>query len=262
MKGTLDKNSIKSLVEPLKAMSSVLDTQQDGVHVVLESENESIHIGAVNATKTAYAMYELDAKKAIDGYAPAKDEIGIWDVQEFIRVLGNYQNSFYKSNVDIDMVDDVKLNIKCGKDNTQYYTSQLHLIEKGKRALRTDKLNTAVTFTLGGDELAKLRKNMDVFSDLDAVRITGKKGDAELTFRLHAQATSVKTTSNSVVTVDEVTDDIDIVFSTKELKGLLSCNTSFDVTLYTGPKNIGGFCYNKDNYDMKFYLAPMSRDER
>jgi hypothetical protein len=259
MKGTIDKKNIKSIVDPLKAMSSVLDSQTDSVHVVYECEDDAVYIGAVNAPKTAYAMYKLDAQKAIENYKPAMEEIGIWDVQEFIRVIGNYQNSFYKDNVDID-VGEIKLNIQCGKDSTEYYTSQLHLIEKGKRALKTSALNSAVSFTLEGDELDKLRKNIDVFSELDAVKITGKAGSSELSFKLHAQQTSVKTSSTTVVNVDEIAEDINITFPKKELKGLLACNSTFEVTLYTGKKNLGGFSYDKDNYEMKFYIAPISED--
>lgn len=260
MKGTISKTNIKSIVDPLKAMSSVLDSQTDSVHVVYECEDDAVYIGAVNATKTAYAMYKLDAPNAIENYLPAKEEIGIWDVQEFIRVVGNYQNSFYKDNVDIDLINETQLNIQCGKDCTEYYTSQLHLIEKGKRALKTEKLTSAVSFTLEGDELDKLRKNIDVFSELDAVRITGKEGSSELSFKLFAQQTSVKTSSNTVVSVDEISEDIDITFPKKELRGLLACNSAFNVTLYTGKKNLGGFSYDKDNYEMKFYIAPISED--
>jgi hypothetical protein len=259
MKGTIEKINIKSIVDPLKAMSSVLDSQTDSVHVVYECEDDAVYVGAVNAPKTAYAMYKLDAPKAIEDYEPVKDQIGIWDVQEFIRVLGNYQNSFYKDNVDID-TSDVKLNIQCGKDSTEYYTSQLHLIEKGKRVLKTNALNSAVTFTLEGDELDKLRKNIDVFSELDAVSITGKEGESELSFKLHAQQTAVKTSSTTVVGVDEISEDINIMFPKKELKGLLACNNTFEVTLYTGKKNLGGFSYDKDNYEMKFYIAPITED--
>jgi hypothetical protein len=261
MKGTLSKDSIKSIVDPLKAMSSVLDSQTDAVHVIYECEEDAVYIGAVNAAKSAYAMYKLDADKAIDNYTPIKEEIGIWDVQEFIRVIGNYQNSFYKDDVKIDMgKSDVKMNIKCGKDSTEYYTSQLHLIEKGKRALKTDKLTSAVTFTLEGDELDKLRKNIDVFSTLDAVRITGKAGGTELTCKLYATQSSVKTSSNTGIEVDAITEDINIVFPKKEFKGLLACNSKFDITLYVGKKNLGGFSYERDNYEMKFYIAPITEE--
>lgn len=258
MKGTLSKANIKSIVDPLKAMSSVLDSHTDSVHIAYECEDDAVYIGAVNSTKSAYAMYKLDAPKVIVGYEPARSEIGIYEVQEFIRIIANYQNSFYKEDVKIDMSSDVKLNITCGKDSTEYYTASLHTIEKGKRALKTDKLSTATTFTLSGDELDKLRKNIDVFSELDAVRIVGKAGETELSCKLYSTQTSVKTSSNTVISVNEIAEDVNIIFPKKELKGLLACNSTFDVTLYNGKRSLGGFVYSKDNYEMKFYIAPIS----
>jgi hypothetical protein len=256
MKGTYSKKAIGSVVDPLKAISNVFNNT--AVHVVYEMEDETVHISTTNEKKSVYAMYELDAKEAIEGYEPATKEIGIWDVKQFVNILGKYDNDIYTEDVKIDC-EDKKLVISCGDEITDYYLSQLHLFDGSRsahRKLKTDSLTEAANFELTGVDLKKLLTNINVFEDQNEITIIGKEGEG-VTVRLSSSQGTVSNKNELKFPNIEVKANFSQKFPKSDFKGLLVCNGTFQITVYTGKKDVVNAYYEKDNYKLNFYLSPL-----
>jgi hypothetical protein len=256
MKGVYSKEAIRSIVEPLRAISSVFSNIS--VHVVYEMEDETIHISTMNQKKSVFAMYELKAKKIIENYQPLIKEIGIWDVKQFVNILGKYENDIYANDVTIDCQKE-KLVISCGNETTDYYLSQLHLFEdsKGKaRKLKTDVLTEAAKFELAGVDLKKVLANINVFDDQNQLTLVGVKGKGVIV-RLTSESGSVFNKNEMTLADVEVKEDFTLKYQKADFKGLLVCNNKFNFTVYTGKKQIVNATYEKDNYTMNFYFAPL-----
>jgi hypothetical protein len=257
MKGIYDKAAIRSVVEPLKAISSVFSNTP--VHVVYENSEDTMFISVVKKPKI-YAIYELKAKEVIRDYEPCSAEVGIWDVNQFINILGKYENDVYVDDVIIECADN-KLVLSCGNEETDYYTAQLHLFDdsRGKiRRLKTESLTEACKFNLSGAELKKLKMNISVFDIQDEVTFFGKKGQNSITARLSSSGGNVFNKNESKLNNVPVTADFNLKFLKQDIKGLLSCNDTFDFGVYVGQKNIISASYAKNAYTMNFYFAPIA----
>jgi hypothetical protein len=260
MKGVYSKKAIASVVDPLKAILNVFNNTS--VHVVYESESETVHISVVNQKKSVYAMYELKAKEIIKDYEAPRKELGIWEVSQFVNILGKYTDDVYTDEVTIDFDEKQanKMIITCGGDTTEYYLAQLHLFDDSrgrKRTLNTSSLTKACSFTLSGMDIKKLVNNINVFDEQDQITLIGNTGDG-MRVRLSSSSGNVFSKNESKIEGVEVQDDFELKFPKIDFKGLLKCNGSFDVTVYTGPKQIINFNYERDNYTMDFYFAPLA----
>lgn len=256
MKGVYSKKAISNIVDPLKAISNVFNNTS--VHVVYEMEDDSIHISTMNQKKSVYAMYELDASKTIKDYDPKSKEIGIWDVKQFINIFGKYNSDIYEGDVTVDC-EDKKLVISCGDEMTDYYLSQLHLFEGSRsktRKLKTESLTEAAKFELSGVELKRLLTNINVFEDQDEITLSGKKGKG-VTVRLSSSQGTVFNKNEMKLADIEVKEDFSQKFPKNDFKGLLVCNGSFDLSVYTGKKEVVNASYQKDDYTMNFYFSPL-----
>lgn len=256
MKGVYDKKAIRNVVEPLKAISNVFNNTS--VHVVYENNEDTMFISVVKAKKI-YAIYELKAKEVIKDYFPCQAEVGIWDVNQFINILGKYDNDIYTDDVTIDCSEN-KLTLSCGTEETDYYTAQLHLFDdvRGKvRRLKTESLTEACKFNLSGLELKRLKMNISVFDIQDEITVLGNKGDNHITVRLSSSSGTVFNKNESQIANVEVKEDFNLKFMKQDIKGLLSCNDSFDFNVYVGAKQIINASYAKDAYTMNFYFAPL-----
>jgi len=257
MKGVYSKRAICSVVEPLKAISNVFNNTS--VHVVYEMEDDTIHISTMNEKKSVYAMYELDAKNAIDSYEPATKEIGIWDVKQFVNILGKYDNDIYSEEVKVEC-EDKKLVISCGDETTDYYLSQLHLFESSRsknRRLKTDSLTEAAVFEMSGVDLKRLLTNINVFDDQNELTLSGKKGEG-VVVRLSSSQGTVYNKNEMKFPDIEVKEDFVQKFPKSDFKGLLVCNGSFKFSVFTGKKEVVNAYYEKDDYKLNFYFAPLA----
>ena len=88
MKGVYSKEAIHSVVESLKAMSSVFSND---VHVVYESEEDAIYIGVANSRKSIRALFKLNTSDLINNYQATVKDIGLWDAKQFVNAkMGDY----------------------------------------------------------------------------------------------------------------------------------------------------------------------------
>jgi hypothetical protein len=260
MKGVYSKKAIASVVDPLKAILNVFNNTS--VHVVYESESESVHISVVNQKKSVYAMYELKATEIINEYEAPREEIGIWEVGQFVNILGKYTDDVYADEViiDFDEAQKNKMVITCGDDTTEYFLAQLHLFQdtRGKaRKLKTSSLTEACKFELAGVDLKKLMTNINVFDEQDELTLIGDKTDG-VKVRLSSSSGTVFSKNEAKIEGVEVEDEFELKFPKADFKGLLKCNGSFDFTVYTGKKQIVNANYERDNYTMDFYFAPLA----
>jgi hypothetical protein len=260
MKGVYSKKAIASVVDPLKAILNVFNNTS--VHVVYESESKSIHISVVNQKKSVYAMYELKADEIIEDYEAPRTEIGIWEVNQFVNILGKYIDDVYADQViiDFDEKQQNKMIITCGDETTEYFLAQLHLFNDTRckaRKLKTDTLTKACEFELSGVDLKKLTTNINVFDEQDEITLIGSK-DEGVKVRLSSSSGTVFSKNESKLREVEVEDEFELKFPKADFKGLLKCNGSFDFTVYTGKKQIVNANYERDNYKMDFYFAPLA----
>lgn len=256
MKGVLNKKAINSIVEPLKAISTVFE---NNVHVVFENESKEIFVCVCNKSKGIYSICKLNAAEFIENFESTTNEIGIWDVKTFIDILAKYGNDIYTDNVNINC-DGKKLMISCGKENTDFYLGQLHLFQdyRTNRTLNMKKFTEACTFTLDGATLKKMIMNFGVFAEQDIFTLTGEKGANELTVTLSTHSSALFNRNRSVIDNVEIHESFDLNFQRATIKGLLSCNNSFEFTVFKGEPSIIQATYKKDNYDMKFYVTQIS----
>jgi len=257
MKGVYSKEAIHSVVESLKAMSSVFSND---VHVVYESEEDAIYIGVANSRKSIRALFKLNTSDLINNYQATVKDIGLWDAKQFVNILGKYESDIYSDEVLVE-ADDRKLVITCGKEKTDYYTSPLHLfteIRLNQRRLKTENLTNACSFTLNGIDLKKLMTNINVFDDQDQITLKGVEGTKEVTVSLSSSSGSVYNRNDSVIEDVEVSTSFELRFPKTDIKGLLSCNDSFEITVFVGKKSVVEAAYSKNNYDMRFYFSPLS----
>jgi len=255
MKGVYTKTAIQSVVEPLKAMSSVFNNE---VHVVYENEDDAMYIGVMNSTKSIRAMFKLNVAGLIDQYGASVAEVGIWDVKQFINVFGKYQNDIYSEDVTVES-GDRKLVIKCGKERTDYYTSSLNLFDSIRlkvRKFKTDKLTEACSFRLQGVTLKKILTNISVFSQQDKISFSGEKGKNEVMVELSCTGGGAFNKNTFVLEDVEVKETFKFVYPKSDIKGLLTCNDYFDLNIFVGAKEMMQASYSKNNYDMNFYFSP------
>jgi hypothetical protein len=254
MNGVYDKKAIRSIVKPLKDLSSVLNN--NAVHVVYENTEDKINFSIDN--KKVIAIYELNAKDVIKNYEPKMPEVGIYYVQPFINILGKYENDIYTDDVIINC-DKNKLDIDCGDEHSDYFLGDLYLFEgiraKFKR-LKTEKLTEACKFKLEGTTLKKFKMNISVFDTQDEITFVGKKGDNHITVRLSSSSGSVFNKNESKIPV-EVKEDFNLKYMKNDIKGLLSCNDSFDMTVFIGAKQLLNATYGDEHYTLNFFFSPL-----
>jgi hypothetical protein len=100
---------------------------------------------------------------------------------------------------------------------------------------------------------------MSSYVGQDTVHFFSKEGDTDITVTIKSDQKN----SNSYTTLLKnatVEHGVDLEFSKDQIQKILSCNDEFDVTFFTGKKNVAEFSYSKDNYSMKFYISPKSKD--
>lgn len=260
MKGLLSKKAIRSLVEPLKITDSVFN--EDQAHIVFENEDDKIYFSVVDEKRMVYAMYEMDASEMIGEYEVGKKEVGVWDVKQFVNILGKYENDIYTDLVEIKTNEgDNKFIIECGDEKTEIYTSALNLFDDYRcknRKLKTSALTNAASFELADADLKKLMTNINVFDTQDIITLKGNQGDDFVTVRLSASASTVLNKNESKISGVEVNDDFEMRFRKNKIKGLLSRSNKFLVDVYTGKKEIINVTCERDDYNMSFYFPPLT----
>jgi len=258
MKGVYNKKAISCIVDPLKAISSVLNGK--GVHIVFENSDDSIFISIVNPMKSVYAMYELEASKVITDYEASIKEIAIWDVKNFIDILGKYQNEIYVEDVVISG-DESPILITCAEETTDFHLSDISLLADSHcrfKRLKTETLTEACIFDMEGIQIKKLLNNISVYTDLDQLTLSGVEGTNEIKVKLASSSGSIYTKVHTKIENIEVKKDFEMDFPKDDIKGLLGCNDKLQFTVYIGKKNIIQATYSKDNYKMLFYFVPLS----
>jgi len=252
MKGVYKKQAIRDIVEPLKALTSVFE---NNVHVVYENSPTSIIISVKGIG--VRAVYELKASEIIDEYDCPVKEVGIWEVKQFISILGKYLSDIYVDDVIIEPARE-KLTISCGNEHTEYYLSDLSLFTDSRnptRTLNTQSLTEACSFTLSGSELKKISNNISVFDEQDIFTIKSN-ADKKVKIRLSCSK-AVKNNLESVIDSVKSAESFSLNYNKSMIKGLMSCNDEFNIKVFLGAKNIIEVSYKKENYSMTFYLAPI-----
>jgi hypothetical protein len=258
MDGIYNKSAIANLVDPLKAISNVLGNKS--VHVVYENEDDSMFISTVNAEKSVFAMHELKAKECIENYSVGKEELPIWDTKFFIEIIAKYQNDIYTDDVEVKTQDN-KIIISCGDETSEFFLGQASLFETTRckfRTLKTNSLTEAAKFTLDGVNLKKLLNNINVFVDQDEITFLGQEGDDHITVRLSSSSGTVFNKNESKIEGVSVSDSFEMKFPKESIKGLIGCNNSFSLAVYTGKKRLINASYEKESYKMNFYFSPLS----
>jgi len=255
MKGIYTKSAIKNVVEPLKAISSVF---ANDVHVVYENEPDAMFIGVTNQNKTIRSLFKLNVSDLIGEYGIPATEIGIWDVKNFTDILGKYQSDIYTEDVTVDC-DGKKMTITCGKERTEYYTTELHLFDDirfKQRNFKSGSLDKACGFRLEGADLKKIITNINVFSTQNQIEFVGKKGDDFVTVKISSDS-GVFNRNELIIENVNVDFDFKMRFPKTDFKGLFLCNDYFDFNIYTGRKSVVEALYSKNEYDMNFYFSPI-----
>lgn len=249
MLGKIKAENKKSIVDPLKALNNVLSDKTDGVHVVYEFEDDSVHIGARDVAGNTFGMYELAVNEVVEGYKKPKEDIGIYDVIDFVNKF-----SLYSDEVDISFDGNNVISFSNETDNVDYYTSSVDQIKKGKRKLKTELLDIGASVILN-TQVKKLQQAMSSFVGQDVVRFYAEEGSSDLIITIKSEVKN----SNSYKTIIKnatVETGVDLEFSKEQIQKVLSCNDEFDFTFYSGKKNILEVSYSKDHYSMKFYISP------
>jgi hypothetical protein len=100
-------------------------------------------------------------------------------------------------------------------------------------------------------------KKIDVFDEQDELTLIGNKEEG-VKVRLSSSSGTVFSKNEAAMDGVSVEDDFELKFPKSDFKGLLKCNGSFDFTVYTGQKQIVNANYERDNYTMDFYFAPLA----
>jgi hypothetical protein len=256
MKGVYNKEAVRAIVEPLKAITEVFDNNV--AHVVYECEDDSMHISIQNPNGSVRAMWEMKTDGIVNSYANPVKEIGIYETKQFMNIFAKYLMPIYEDEIEVE-VSDKRLEISCGKEKSGYATSPLHLFSetRGKvRRLKVETLTEATKFTLTGSQYEKLKTNMNVFDVQDTVTFSGKKGGILKVVLKTADGSSPNVSELEIDGV-EVTEDFELNYKKSDIKGLISCHNEFEIGIYTGAKQIIGATYEKNNYAMRFYISPL-----
>jgi hypothetical protein len=258
MKGKLkDKKAIASILDPLKALSEVLGSNNDCVHVVYECNDNMVSIRATDSEKSNFAMYDLKADEVFDGYTQVSNEIGIWNVPEFINILNLYNDIDLDFTETDNQVNKFIINSEMtGK--TEYYASHVNLISKGHKRLKTESMENPVSFTLKSDKLTQLKSAFGVFVDLDIVELSGTEGSNTIDVNIRKSDGGKKDNFTTKIHDIEVKKSFKINLPKTDLKSLLNCNNTFDVNIFIlKDRGIAEFKYERDHYTMKFYIVPI-----
>ncbi len=249
MLGEIKLENRKSIIDPLRALNNVLTSVNDNVRVVYEFEDDTVHIGA-RSSSGGLGMYQLNVKDISENYQNPNDEIGIWEVGSFVNKL-NLLDKDFKLSFD----DGNKLNITTDDDNICVYTCDPVSIQKGKRRLKTELLDEAGSVVLNV-QIKKLLQAMSSFDTQDIVQFYSEEGSTELTVIIKNDQNNTDVFESKIKNAT-IEKSIDLSFSKDQIKKVLSCNDEISLIFYTGKKDIVEFSYNKDSYDMKFYLSPI-----
>ena len=255
MKGVYTKDAIRSIVEPLKAINDVFDSNV--AHVVYECGDDNMFISIQNPNGSVRAMWELNVDGVIGGYENTVSELGIYDIKQFMNIFGKYLMPIYEDEVTVECTDK-RVEITCGKEKSVYSASPLHLFTetRGKsRRLKVEALTEAAKFRLEGPAFQKLKTNINVFDTQDTLTLSGKKGGTLKVTLKTADGSSTNVSESEIDGVD-VQDDFSLNFKKEDIKGLFGCNDEFEIGVYTGAKQIISASYGKNNYEMRFYFAP------
>ena len=260
MKGIYTKKAIMNLVEPLKAISSVYSST---VPIVYENDSETIFIGSIDENKSIFTFYNLKAKEIIQNYENPIKDIGINDVKQFIHILHKYCNNIYTDDVTIEPIDN-RLVITCGNETVEYYLTELTMIEQYRskvKRLKTELLTKACEFELSGSNLKKFIMNLGLFDgDDEEVNLSSNMKTNNITVKIHSSMSANQNkVSMNITDIGEIKAAFNVKFMKKVFEGLLGCNDKFNVIVYTGDKTILEVSYEKEFYNMKFYLIPLEK---
>lgn len=260
MKGIYSKKAIINLVEPLKAISSVYSST---VPVVYENDAEAIFIGSIDENKSIFTFYNLKAKEIIQNYENPIKDIGIYDVKQFIHILHKYCNNIYVDDVNIEPIDN-KLVITCGNETIEYYLTELTMIEQYRskvKRLKTELLTKACQFELAGSNLKKFSMNLGLFNgDDEEVNLSSNTKTNSIAVKIYSSMSANQNKiSMDFTDIGEIKASFNVRFLKKVFEGLLGCNDKFNITVYTGDKTVLEVSYEKEFYDMKFYLIPLAK---
>jgi hypothetical protein len=264
MKGVYKKQAIRGIVDPLKTLSSVF--HPNPLRVVLETEEDGIYISTVDSNQSVFAMYKLNAPEVIEGYEPLGD-LPIWDVKQFMNIVGNYEDDIYAENLEISQAENSngKLIFKCGQDESQFNLAQDHLLEPyrfGKRNLDTSKMTKAVGFKLEDVGLKKVLRNMGVFVDQDRFIIEGVKGNDYVKMIIASSSNANKNKNESRIEGVNVEEDFSMTFNKAEVKGMFSSHDSINIGVYVlGDRQILEAGYLESGYELNCYFNPIDLDD-
>jgi hypothetical protein len=254
MIGKIKIENVDSILDPLSAIERVLNDGNDGAHIVYEFEDDAVFVAARDIAGNNFAIYELEVNEVFEDYKKPDCEIGVWDVVDFTNKLDLLEEDF-------ELTHDGKslFEAKSENDNLQFYGCDPSEVKKGKRKLKTDALDLGVTFVMN-TIVPKIKNAIRSYAGQDNLIFEGSKDDQEVVVSICGDirnSNSYKTTIKNM----PVETDFKLEFSKSEINKVLSCNDEFDVSFYTGPKDIAEFSYAKDNYTMKFFVSPNDKND-
>jgi len=249
-----------NLVEPLKAISSVYSST---VPIVYENDSEAIFIGSIDENKSIFTFYNLKAKEIIQNYENPIKDIGINDVKQFIHILHKYCNAIYTDDVTIEPIDN-KLVITCGNETVEYYLTELTMIEQYRskvKRLKTELLTKSCEFELSGSNLKKLIMNLGLFDgNEEEVNLSSNLKTNNIAVKIYSSMSANQNKiSMNISDIGEIKEAFNMKFMKSVFEGLLGCNDKFNMVVYTGDKTILEVSYEKEFYNMKFYLIPLAK---
>jgi len=226
MLGKITVDKVGSIVDPLRALNDVLKDKTDGVHIVYEFEEDRVFVGARNASGDCYGMYELNVKNVVEGYEKSVDEIVIYDVGDFVNKINLFDDDF---NISFD--EESLLTLSNDTDDANFYSSDITLIKKGKRKLKTTALDIGAKLEFS-EVIPKIQKAIASYVGQDTITFEGNSRTNEVIIKISSdqrKSNSYKTVIKDV----EVENDFSTSFQKDQIKSVLSCNDGFDVTFFT-----------------------------
>jgi len=264
MRGTFkSKDHIKNIADQLDVMRKVLVASDDPeVRFRLKIDKDNIFINNADKDDSLFINYRIDPKATFEDYSVVVDEIGIWDVGQFISLLRKYSTKIYKTDAKVKLdFDKNRFIFSCGKDMDEFYTCAPKALRESQGEPDLSRLDESLKFVLKNENIAKLLMNMNIYSEQKNVVFTGKSGATEFQAVVCTLDRANQHTGKIVVEEVEVREDIQISFNKQKLKAILESNDSPEMVLYNskGSTRAGKFSYSGDNYEMKFLVGRQSK---